>query len=454
MDPRDEMIQDQLPPHSMDAEKAVLGAILISPDKLLQIEDKLRPHHFFHDAHRKIYNAVLELSAANESADMITVASKLRSMDGDKHFLSSSYLVELMESCPRTQNIQYYLDIVRRDYSRREIIKACQTTIDGAKSFEGTVEEFVETVEKEFLKITNDSDRSGIMLAQPVLESTLDVIQKNIERVGHITGTTSGFRDLDALLGGFQPSDLIILAARPGMGKTAFALNLAVNAANAKKNVVIFTLEMAKEQLMQRILSTEACVDSARLRRGELDEEEQDRLIEGAKRIHKLDHHLGIDETPGVSLTELRSRCRRHHKEFGLDLIVVDYLQLMTSASSKRSDSREREIAEISMGLKGLAKELSVPIIALSQLNRSVESRPDKRPKMSDLRESGSLEQDADIIMFVHRDDYYDKNSENAGVAQIVVAKNRHGEQANIELAYHSNYIAFKDLFRPEDLDS
>lgn len=444
--------QGELPPHSIEAEKAVLGGVLQSTDKLLVVEEKLRPKHFYHDAHKKIYESILDLSENSQSPDIVTVATKLREKDGDRDYLDSRYLAELLESCPDTLNIEYYVDIVRNDYSRREIMRACQDTLNLARSFEGSIDDFVETVEKEFLKITNENDKQGIMSSDNVLKSTLEMIQTNIDRVGHITGTTTGFRDIDALFGGFQPSDLLILAARPGMGKTAFALNLAANAAHAKKNVVIFTLEMSKEQLMQRVLSTEACIDSGRLRRGELDEDEQDRLVEAARRIHTLQHYLGIDETPGISLAELRARCRRHHKEYGLDLVIVDYLQLMSSSGAKRQDSREREIAEISMGLKGLAKELGVPVLALSQLNRSVEARPDKRPKMSDLRESGSLEQDADIILFVHRDDYYDKNSENAGVAQIIVAKNRHGEQQTIELAYHSNYIAFKDLYKNEDV--
>jgi replicative DNA helicase len=262
-----------------------------------------------------------------------------------------------------------------------------------------------------------------------------------------VTGVTTGFNDLDTLTGGMQPSDLVIIAARPAMGKTAFVLNLATNAALSGKKVAIFTLEMSKEQLMARVLSSVARVDSSRLRKGDLSDEEQDRLMEGARRIYEYKTHLGIDETPGISLMELRSRCRRYHKENGLDMIVIDYLQLMTMGAD-RPDSREREISEISMGLKNLAKELKVPVIALAQLNRGPDSRPDKRPKLSDLRESGSMEQDADMIMFIYRDEYYNPASELTGIAEILIAKNRHGSTKTVKLAYQPNYVSFANLFQ------
>jgi replicative DNA helicase len=264
-----------------------------------------------------------------------------------------------------------------------------------------------------------------------------------------VTGVPTGYTELDKLLGGFQPSDLIILAARPGMGKTAFALNCAANAAKAGKNVVIFTLEMTKEQLMGRVLSSEAKVDSSRLSRGDLTEDEEDRLAQGARLVYTLSATMGIDETPGVTLMELRSRCRRYQKEFGLDMVIIDYLQLMgASSAGKRYESREREISEISMGLKSLAKELKIPIIALAQLNRGPDARPDKRPKMSDLRESGSMEQDADLIAFIYRDEYYNPGSEDTGVAEINIAKNRHGSTASIKLAFLPNFVSFQNLFK------
>ena len=254
-----------------------------------------------------------------------------------------------------------------------------------------------------------------------------------------------GSTNLIILSGGLQGSDLIILAARPGMGKTALVLNMASNAMFAGKNVAIFTLEMSKEQLMGRVLAAVSRVDSSRLRKGDLSDEEQDRLMEGARRIYERKEGFAIDETPGISLMELRSRCRRYHKEVGIDFIVVDYLQLMTAGTGK-PESREREISEISMGLKNLAKELNVPVIALAQLNRGPDSRPDKRPKISDLRESGSMEQDADMILFVYRDEYYNPSSEDAGIAEVIVGKNRHGSLTTIKLAYQPSYVSFQNL--------
>jgi replicative DNA helicase len=444
----DELKSEHALPFSEDAEKAVLGAVLRDPDTLVSIEALLRVEHFFSDAHRKIFASILELSAANEVADILTVADKLRGASAETERLGPAYLVELTESCPVTQNIEHYAAIVRTDYYRRRIIAACQETIIGARSFEGSVEGFVERIEKEFLKIAGEYDRKGIVLADAVLDATIEDIQRRMENEDKITGIPTGFADLDGLTGGMQRSDLIILAARPGMGKTALVLNMAANAAKSGNKTVIFTLEMSKEQLMMRILSSEAQVDSGRLRKGDLASDEQDRLIEGARRMYAVKENLGIDETPSITLSELRSRCRRHHKEYGLDLVIIDYLQLMGSSSTRKMESREREISEISMGLKALAKELQVPVIALAQLNRGPDARPDKRPKISDLRESGSLEQDADLILFVYRDEYYNPQSEDQGIAEINVAKNRHGESKKIKVAYHPNYVAFKDLFQ------
>jgi replicative DNA helicase len=446
----DKLSEHLILPHSIEAEKAVLGSLLRDAEQLTLIEGILEPKHFFLDAHSKIYGAALDLSMRGESVDIVTVAEKLRQFDGDENYLGPRYLVDLTENCPNTQNIEHYAKIVRKHFYTRRIITACQDTIKSALSYEGEVEGFVEDIEKEFLAITGEYDRKGVVKADKVLESTIEEIQKNLESDGCITGVPSGFFDLDALTGGLQPSDLIILAARPGMGKTAFALNMATNATFSKKSVIIFTLEMSKEQLMSRVLSSVARVDSSRLRKGDLSEEEQDRLMEGARKIHEYKDYLGIDETPGITLMELRSRCRRYHKEFGLDLVMVDYLQLMGGGGSpgKKMESREREISTISMGLKALAKELSIPIVALAQLNRGPDARPDKRPKISDLRESGSMEQDADLILFVYRDEYYNPSSELAGISEVIIGKNRHGNLDTIKLAFQPNFVSFQNLYK------
>ncbi|SME89731.1 replicative DNA helicase [Pseudobacteriovorax antillogorgiicola] len=438
-------------PHSVDAEKAVLGSILRDSETLSVVEGVLEPRHFFIDSHRKIYEAIFTLSSAGESVDIVTVAEKLRELQEDGKQLGPSYLVDLTENCPVTQNVEHYAKIVRNHFYRRGIITSCEDVIQGAKSFDGSIESFIEKVEKQFLAIASEYDSQGIVTADRVLESTIEDIQKKLESDGSLSGVTTGFNDLDALTGGLQPSDLIILAARPGMGKTALVLNVATNAVLAGKSVVVFSLEMSKEQLMARVLSSVARVDSSRLRKGDLSDEEQDRLMEGARRIYECKDALGIDETPGISLMELRSRCRRFHKENGVDMIIIDYLQLMSGSSQAKSESREREISEISMGLKNLAKELGVPVIALAQLNRGPDSRPDKRPKLSDLRESGSMEQDADMIFFVYRDEYYNPNSEMAGIAELLVAKNRHGSLTTIKLAYQPNYVSFQNLFHESD---
>jgi len=435
-------------PYSEEAERAVLGAILSDPDLVVNIEGLLQPVHFFSDAHRKIYQTILDLSSRGEVADMLTVAANLRGDYAESERLGPAYLVDLTESCPRTQNIEHYAKIVRTDFYRRRIIAACYETIRGAKGFEGTVEGFVETIEREFLSIANDYDRKGVVLGTEVLDATIKHIEQRIDAGDQIRGIPTGFAELDALIGGFQQTDMIILAARPGMGKTALALNFMASAARSQKKVVMFTLEMSKEQLMERIMSAEGQVNSSRLRKGTVSQEEQDMIVEGARRIHGYGSYMGIDETAGITLGELRSRCRRFHKEFGLDMVIIDYVQLMGSSGGRKQENREREVSEISNGLKALAKELKIAVIVLAQLNRGPDGRPDKRPKQSDLRESGALEQDADMIFLVYRDEYYNKASEDVGIAELIVAKNRHGSVDTIKLAYQPDFVSFKDLIQ------
>ena len=432
------------PPHSQEAEKAVLGAILREPSTLNGVSDGLVPEHFFLDIHRRIYQVMVDLDAASEPTDIVTVAEKLARGEGQE--IGPGYLIELMESAPIAQNATYYASIVRKHASLRRVITVCQSTIGRASSADGEVGEFLEDIEKEVLSIFNEQDRQGgITTAVKVLEDTIIELEERLQMNGAPTGIPTGFVDFDAMTGGFQKSDLIIIAARPAMGKTALVLNLAANAAKQGAPVVVFSLEMSRNQLMMRLLSSEARVDSSRLRKGELSEDELNRLHVASRTI--AGYPLGIDETGGISLMELRSRCRRWQKEHGLGMIIIDYIQLMGS-SSKRADSREREIAELSGGLKALAKELKVPVIALAQLNRGPDTRTDHRPKTSDLRESGSLEQDADMIMFIYRDEYYNKNSEFAGKAEIIIAKNRHGSVDTVMLAYQPNFVSFYNLMK------
>lgn len=447
---KDDINKESLP-YSIEAERAVLGAVLRGADAMLNVAEILLPEHFFFDYHQKIYDTMLDLYKNNQGIDTVTLLTSIQKKysQKDSDYFSPTYFVQLMEDCPISTNIVYYAQIVRNNFFLRKVIYTCHDTIKRAQSSTDSVEQFVEVVEKDFLEISKTHDRKGIITGDKVLESTIEYIQANIEKQGDITGVPSGFFELDQLMGGWQPSDLVIIAARPGMGKTAFALNCLSNAMDSGKKVVIFTLEMTKEQLMSRVLSSVARVDSARLRRGDLTDDETDRLMEGARRIHGQNAFFGIDETPGLGIMELRSRCRRYQKEHGLDMVIVDYLQLMGGSGGKKEQNREREISEISMGLKNLAKELNVPVISLSQLNRGPDARPDKRPRMSDLRESGSIEQDADMVFFIYRDEVYNPNSERAGVAELIIGKNRHGSTKTIDLAFQPNFVAFQNLMQP-----
>jgi replicative DNA helicase len=435
-------------PNSLEAERAVLGAILKEPEQLTVVTSKIRliPEQFFSNTHRRIFAVMLELDGNHEPTDLITVANKLRG-DAKSEKIGPDYLIELTESCPVTQNVEFYAQIVRDKFYLRKMILACNDTAKQAANADGNVSSFIEKVERAFLEISNEQDTNGGLLSgKAVLEPTLLELERRISSEDEFSGVPSGFTDLDAVTGGWQKSDLIILAARPAMGKTALGLNWLLNAVKANKTAVIFTLEMSKEQLMERLLSAEGRVDSSRMRKGELTEEDQNRLMHAARNINHFGHRLAIDETPAITLSELRSRCRRYHKEHGLDLVIIDYLQLMGSTS--RGDNREREVSEISSGLKALAKELAIPVIALAQLNRGADSRTDKRPKISDVRESGSIEQDADQILFVYRDEYYNPNSEMTGKSEIIIGKNRHGETGTVHLAFLPNFVSFHNLIR------
>lgn len=424
----------------------MLGSCLREPEALNLVADKLRAEHFFMNAHQQIFTAMMELYQHNEPTDLLSVADKLRRGGEQSEYLGPAYLVELTESAPLAQNLEHHAAIVRDYYYLRRIIDACQTTVKKAMALDGKVTHFIEDVEKEFLAIANEQDRTGLRPAHEVLDNTLAELEKRLTGDGGMTGVPSQFTDLDRITGGWQRSDLILLAARPGMGKTAFALNVATNAVRAGKSVAVFSLEMSQTQLMMRILAAESQVDSSKFRRGDWTEEEQDRLMHGVRTFGTMAGFLAIDETPGINLLELRSRCRRFKKEHGLDLIVIDYLQLMGPSGTKRMESQEREISEISGGLKSLAKELQVPVMALAQLNRGPETRTDKTPLLSDLRGSGSMEQDADMIMFLYRDEYYNNNSEDAGKAMIKIAKNRHGSLEDVFLAFAPHFFKFSNL--------
>ena len=368
---------------------------------------------------------------------------------GDNDLINPTYIVELPESAPVSKNVEHYARIVKNKFQLRCIIDACNSAKDrAAGNSSDDISDLIDTIEKEILSIRNQHDQGGLTKASDILESTLEELEERISNDGSITGVVSGFSDLDGITAGFQRSDLIILAARPAMGKTALALNFATNALKSGAKVAFFSLEMSKEQLLMRIMSAEGRLDSSRLRKGDLNEDDQDRLVHAARVINGYSEQLAIDDTAGITLAELRSRCRRFQRENGLDLILIDYLQLMSGSREVRKQGREREVSEISMGLKSLAKELNVPVITLAQLNRGPDARPDKRPKISDLRESGSMEQDADLILFVYRDEYYNPNSEDTGKAEVIIAKNRHGGLETVKLAWLPNFVSFHNLLQ------
>lgn len=436
-------------PHSIEAERAVLGAILRQPESFSNLVEKtgLAPGKFFEGNHRQIFEAMTQLDAKGTPIDYFTLLETLSKLRAS---LNLPFLIELVESSPVTENSEHYAQIVQEKYFLRQVIKVCDKARTEARVVHDDIHEFLATVEKDLLNIQNEKDRneSGLVSARDALVSTIEILEKRIESEDDTTGVSSGFGDLDSITSGWQKSDLIIIAARPGMGKTALAVNLALNAIKSSKELraAIFTLEMSKEQLIERLLSSEGKIDSTQLRKGDLSEDEKDRLMYSARSINELGDRLAIDETPAISIQELRNRCRRYKREYGLDVIFIDYLQLMSASSAAKKQGREREIGEISNSLKALAKELAIPIIAAAQLNRSPDSRPDKRPRMSDLRESGAMEQDADLIIFIYRDDYYNEESEDTGKSEIMVAKNRHGQTGKVTLAWLPNYVSFHNL--------
>ena len=431
-----------VPPYSLDAEKAVLGAVLNDPSTFINVANILQSEHFYVEDHRIIYEVIADLDKNNRPTDAISVAQSARY----RGKITTAYLSELIQSSPITLNIEHYAEIVKRYYFRRKVISSCQEVIKKCMQTERDDEEFIEELRTDLLNATQEQESKGLIAVEQVLDETMKEIENRINRGDQLTGVPSGFRDLDALTGGWQQSDLIIMAARPGMGKTALALNWVLAAVQNNFPTAIFSLEMSRTQLMARMVSGVARINSSKIRKGNLSDVEQDKFMEGVRILNALEASFGIDDTPAISMSELRTRCRRFKQTNGLGLIVIDYLQLIGRNKGARYENREREISEISRGLKALAKELNVPIVALAQLNRSPDARPDKRPLMSDLRESGSMEQDADIILFIYRDDYYHKASEDAGKAEVIVSKNRHGPMDTIDLAFLPDYVSFHNF--------
>ena len=436
-------MEQRIPPQNVEAEQAVLGAMMLEHNAVVAAMEKLRPGDFYREVHRTIFEAMEHLHHDNKEVDVITLPEELRRMKKLDDVGGLEYILSLPNLVATAANIEYHANIVAEKALARNIITTCTELTSEAYDGEKEPEDLLDDAERRILQISESKRRGDFAPVGVVVEETLDKITKLYENKAGITGLPTGFRDLDRLTSGLQPSDLILVAARPSMGKTAFTLNIAQNVGvKQHKTVAFFSLEMSQEQLVQRLLCQIAHIDSQKLRTGQLNsDDEWTKLTDACDKLYQAP--IYIDDTPGISVTEMRSKARRLKAEYGLDLIIVDYLQLMQGRSS---ESRQQEISEISRSLKALARELKVPLIALSQLSRSVESRQDKRPMLSDLRESGALEQDADIVSFLYREDYYDKETENQHITEIILAKHRNGPVGSVKLYFKGEYTLFLNL--------
>lgn len=438
-----ELFMDRVPPQNIEAEQSVLGAVFLAKEALTTAIEILRPENFYRTAHQRIFKVMLDLYEKGEPVDLVTVTAELQDSKLLEEVGGVSYLTDLASSVPTAANIEYYAKIVEEKALLRRLILTATKIANDGYSREDEVGEIIADAEKYILEIAQNRNSGGFTPIRDVLMETYDRIEFLSQKRGDTTGIPSGYPDLDKMTSGFQRSDLIILAARPSVGKTAFALNVAQNvAARAGETVAIFSLEMAASQLVQRMICAEGNLDAGRMRTGWLEEDDWQKLTMAIGTLAKAP--IYIDDTPGVTVQDIRAKCRRLQQERGLGMILIDYLQLIHGRG--KGDNRQQEVSEISRTLKGIARELSVPVIALSQLSRSVEQRQDKRPMMSDIRESGSIEQDADIVAFLYRDDYYDKESEAKNVIEVIIAKQRNGPTGTVELAFLKEYNKFVSL--------
>lgn len=439
----------RIPPHSLDAEESVLGAILLDNQVVSDTLTILSVGDFYSSAHRQIFEAMEMLDRENKPIDIITLSDKLRSFGALESVGGIEYLGRLSTAVPSSANVTYYAKMVKEKSLRRRVIHEASTIITEAFEDGHAVDEFLDRTEQRILGVSDSRTHPSFYRVSDVVQESIKLVEKLYDKKELVTGVPSGFKKLDEKTAGFQPSDLIIIAARPSMGKTALALSVCQYVGIDKKGAVaVFSLEMSKEQLVLRMLSSEARVANSKVRTGHLGERDFPRLVDAASRIAEAP--VFIDDTPALPISELRAKCRRLHREHPLSLVCVDYLQLMRSPAY--SHSREQEIADISRSLKALAKELHVPVIALSQLNRSLEQRNDKRPMMSDLRESGAIEQDADIIMFIYRDEVYNPDTTDKGVAELLISKQRSGPTGTVRLAFSGEFTRFDNLEERDDL--
>ena len=442
----------RMPPHSIDAEQAVLGAIIINSRAINDVSSILLPGDFYREAHRIVFEAMLEMSYKGSPIDMLSLSEFLRDKNLFEKVGGVAFITHLSNISPSAANATYYAKIVKDKALLRNLINAASDIADSAFAGSDDIVNLLDNAERKVLAISASHDTGSAVPVKSLLKEAIGRIEMAYEAKGGLTGLPSGFDDLDRLTSGLQPSDLILLAARPSMGKTALTLNLAANVAlRKKKSVAFFSLEMSSIQLLMRLISSESGVDSKQIQRGDVSPDEWAAIMGACDNLYNAP--LYIDDNSNINVAELRSRARRIQSEHGLDLIIIDYLQLMQGRHTGSNDNRQQEVADISRSLKSLARELKVPVIALSQLSRSVENRQIKRPMLSDLRESGSLEQDADIVMFLYREDYYIKDTENQNITELIVAKHRNGPVDTVRLFFDKEITRFRNL-APKELEA
>ena len=446
----EENVLKRILPHSIEAEQSVIGSMIMDREAIVVASELITGEDFYNKQYGVLFETMVELNDSGSPVDLVTLQNRLKEKDVPPEVSSLEFVRELITAVPTSANIKYYANIVAEKSTLRKLIRLNEEIANTCYSGKESLEYILDDTEKRVFQLVQKRTTDNFVPVRQIVMNAIDKIEIAAKNKGSVTGIPTGFIDLDYRTAGMQPSDLILVAARPSMGKTAFELNLAQYMA-FKKNltVALFSLEMSKEQLVNRMFSLESNVDAQKLRTGQLNDQEWERLIESAGTIGKS--RLIIDDTPGISIAELRSKCRKYKLEHDLSIIMIDYLQLMSG--SGRSESRQQEISDISRSLKALARELNVPVIALSQLSRAVEQRPDHRPMLSDLRESGAIEQDADVVMFLYRDDYYNHDSPDKGVSEVIIAKQRNGPIGTVKLAWLPEYTKFANLERGKNED-
>jgi len=432
-------------PNSLEAEQSVIGAMILDREAVMAASELLLREDFYHQQYGLLFESMAELYNEGQPVDVVTLQERLQKKDAPPEVSSLEFIGELVAAVPTSANVKYYANIVKEKATLRRLIKVTEGIANRCYLDSDSLEDILSDTERDVFDLLQNRGSSDFVPIKQVVLDALEKIEQSSKTKGNVTGIATGFTDLDYRTSGLQPSDLVLIAARPSMGKTAFVLNIAQYVAfHSDLCTAIFSLEMSKEQLVNRLFSLESRVDAQLLRTGNLADTDWEKLIEGAGVIGRS--KLIIDDTPGISIPELRSKCRKYKLEHGLKLIIIDYLQLMSG--SGRSDSRQQEISDISRSLKGLARELKVPVVALSQLSRQVEQRPDHRPMLSDLRESGAIEQDADVVMFIYRDDYYNKDTADKNIAEIIIAKQRNGPIGTINLVWLPQFTKFVNMER------